>query len=284
MINKTLKLTFLLAFITTFLNSTHAFASTFDVTASVLKFQTKMAERGSVESQYKLGFMYETGSGTEQNIDKAIHWYKKASKKRYQPATNRITYLKLKNTGMKHEYIRWLINLKASAQANDKDALFLLGQMYAEGTGVNKSLTRSLELLHKARRKNVVSADSYIAQIESELAALKKKYASPLTNENAKEPSSSVSKPASLNKSSGSNKKPATTKSKIKPQATSVQKSRKVIKQKPLKSLKTSSSHVQKSIKKITRIANTETTPEPQYRHPMETICGGNNHFMSGCR
>ena len=203
---------------------------------------------------------------------------KKASKKRYQPATNRITYLKLKNTGMKHEYIRWLTNLKTSAQANDKDALFLLGQMYAEGTGVNKSLTRSLELLRKANRKNVPSAESYIAQVESELATLQKKYADPLTNKSPNEPSSTISKPAPLKKNnqkitSGINKKPHTIKAKTKPQA-----------KQSVKTIKPANSHAQKSIKPITRMATTEAPIEPQYSHPMDTVCGGDNRFMSGCR
>ena len=282
MINTTLKYTLFVALFATFLTSSYTIASTLNVSASVLKFQTKMAERGSVESQYNLGFMHETGSGTEQNIDKAIHWYKKASKKRYQPATNRITYLKLKNTGMKHEYIRWLSNLKTSAQANDKDALFLLGQMYAEGTGVNKSLTRSLELLRKANRKNVPSAESYIAQIQSELATLQKKYASPLTNTTLNEPSSIANKPTPLEKNnqknssgitSGINKKSLTVKAKIKPQA-----------KQNIKIIKPTNSHAQKSIKPITRMATTETAIKPQYSHPMDTMCEGNYRFMSGCR
>jgi len=278
MINTTLKYTLFVALFATFLTSSYTIASTLNVSASVLKFQTKMAERGSVESQYNLGFMYETGSGTEQNFDKAIHWYKKASKKRYQPATNRITYLKLKSTGMKHEYVRWLINLKTSAQENDKDALFLLGQMYAEGLGVNKSLTRSLELLRKARSKNVPSAESYIMQIESELAALQKKYASPLINKSPNESSSIISKPLPLEKNnqkktSSVNNKPHTVKAKVKHQ----------VKQ-TVKKIKPANSHAQKIIKPITHIANTEAPIKPLYTHPMDTMCGGTNRFMSGCR
>ena len=288
MTNTALKHTLFVALFATFLSNGYAIASTLNMSASVLRFQTEMAERGSVESQYKLGFMYETGSGTAQNIDKAIYWYKKASKKRFQPATNRITYLKLKNTGMKHEYIRWLINLKTSAQANNKDALFLLGQMYAEGLGVNKSLTRALDLLRKAKRKNVPSAESYIMQIESELASLQEKYANPLTD-GANKPSSSISKLAPFkknkqNKPNSVNKKHHTLKAKIKPGATPAKQNIKKTKNISSKTIKSASSHAQKNLKPTARITNTKALLKPEYIHPMDTMCSGTNRFMSGCR
>jgi Sel1 repeat len=293
MINKTLKLTLQITLIAYFLSCSFTFASAFDVSASVLRFQTKMAERGSVESQYKLGFMYETGSGAGQNIDKAMHWYKKASAKRFQPATNRITYLKLKNTGMKHEYIRWLSQLKTSAQANDKDALFLLGQMYAEGTGVNKSLTQSLELLRNAKRKNVPSAEPFILRMEHELATLQKKYASSVTKKSTNQLSSNTKQlPPQIKsrqkKPDDTNLKPDTAKAKIKQQAKSVKKNSPIIKVKKQKTAQSSVKPVtlksQKSNKPITRIAATTTPTEPNYSHPMDTMCGGSNRFMSGCR
>ena len=250
-----------------------------------------MAERGSVESQYNLGFMYETGSGAEQNIDKAMHWYKKASAKRFQPATDRITYLKLKKTGMKHEYIRWLTNLKANAKANHKDAQFLLGQMYAEGTGVNKSLTRSLELLRKAERQNVSSAESYILQIQEELAILQKKYTNPATIKNENNASSNTNNPSpetksNQKKSTNINKKPDTNKSQIKQQAKPVKKLTITTKtQKQIKpSVKSFVLEKQTSSKPVTGIAANTTPDESPYSHPMDMMCGGNNRFMSGCR
>ena len=252
-----------------------------------------MAERGSVESQYNLGFMYETGSGAEQNMDKAMHWYKKASAKRFQAATDRITYLKLKNTGMKHEYIRWLSNLKANAEAKDKNAQFLLGQMYAEGTGVHKSLTRSLELLRKAERQNVSSAESYILQIQEELAVLQKKYTSPETINNENNASSNATNlsPQTTNsqkKTDNLNIKPDTTKTRIQQQAKPVKKlpvTAKIQKQNIAKSpVKPVVLAKQKSSKPVSRIAANTTPAESQYSHPMDMMCGGNNRLMSGCR
>ena len=293
MINKTLKLALQVTFFMYVLSCSYTFANAFDASASVLKFQTKMAERGVVASQYKLGFMYETGSGVDQNIDKALHWYKKAAAKRLKAASNRITYLKLKNTGMKHEYIHWLSTLKNSAQANDKHALFLLGQLYADGLGVNKSLTRSLEFLHKAARQNMPSTEPYILQVEQELAMLRQKYASPVAVKSENKLSSSESKLASDHKSQQKNpvnvtKKLNTTKPQIRQQAKPLKKNVLPVKaqiQKPVKtSVRPITSKNQTSSKPITRIATTTAPAEPDYSHPMDMMCGGNNRFMSGCR
>ena len=293
MINKTLKLVLQATFFVYVLSCNYTFANAFDASASVLKFQTKMAERGVVESQYKLGFMYETGSGVEQNIDKALHWYKKAAAKRFKAASDRITYLKLKNTGMRHEYIHWLSTLKTSAKANDKDALFLLGQLYADGLGVNKSLTRSLEFLHKAARQNMPSAEPFIFRVKHELAMLQQKYASPVTVKSANKLSSSENNSAPEPKSRQENpvtitKKPNSAKTQIRQHAKPLTKkalSEKVQMQKPVKaSVKPKTSKNQTSSKPITRIAVTTAPAEPDYNHPMDMMCGGNNRFMSGCR
>jgi len=296
MINKTLKLALQVTFVMYVLSCSYTLANAFDASASVLKFQTKMAERGVVESQYKLGFMYETGSGVEQNIDKALHWYKKAAAKRFKAASNRITYLKLKNTGMKHEYIHWLSSLKKSAQTNDKDALFLLGQLYADGLGVNKSLTRSLEFLHKAARQNMPSAEPYIFRVKHELAILQQKYASPVTVKGANQLSSSENNLAPDDKSQQINpvnitKKLNTAKTQIRQQSKPLTKKTPPVKaqiQKPVKAsvrpITSKNQTSSKPIKPITRIAATTAPAEPDYNHPMDMMCGGNNRFMSGCR
>ena len=63
---------------------------------SVFKFQSKMAEFGSVKAQYILGEMYEEGRGVKQDYAKAIEWYRKAEKSGHKNAANRISQLKAK--------------------------------------------------------------------------------------------------------------------------------------------------------------------------------------------
>jgi len=63
---------------------------------NVYKFQTKMAERGSVSAQYILGEMYEEGRGVERSETKAIQWYEKARRNGHQDAAIRINQIKNK--------------------------------------------------------------------------------------------------------------------------------------------------------------------------------------------
>lgn len=63
---------------------------------NIFKFQTKMAERGSVNAQYILGEMYEEGRGVEKSNAKAIEWYEKAQRSGHEDAAVRITQIKLR--------------------------------------------------------------------------------------------------------------------------------------------------------------------------------------------
>ena len=293
MINTTLKNTLQVAMLFCFLNCSYAFASTNSASASVLRFQTKMAERGAVESQYKLGYMHETGSGIKQNLNKAKHWYEKASAQGFQPASNRLMYLQIKNTGIKNHHIHWLSTLKSSAKSNDKEALFLLGQMYAEGTGVNKSLTLSLKLLRKALRKNITSAEPHISRIERELAALQQEYAVPQASESIRKLSSNTNKVATKKLNTPNilkNIKKAP--SAVKPQSRYQNKPKikaPVIAQTQIKyatpaKQKPAATQHKKITQATTYITSATALDEPQYRHPMDMMCGGSNRFKSGCR
>ena len=156
---------------------TNAFATSYDPSASILRFQEQMAKRGNIESQFKLGLMHETGTWVKPNTKTALTWYKKAASKNHKPALNRITYLEIKRAGFKKSHIEWLKSLKDDARHKEGEALFLLGQMYSAGIGVNKSLTRSLKLLRRAEGKNITGAENEIKRIELELSVLRKEYA-----------------------------------------------------------------------------------------------------------
>lgn len=98
-----------------------AWAENYDPSASVYRFQKKMAERGNASSQFKLGLMYETGSGVKTDIIHAIRWYRKAASQDYKPAQNRLTYLNIKKERFSPKYKHWSHNLKTDAQHNEYD-------------------------------------------------------------------------------------------------------------------------------------------------------------------
>ena len=152
------------------------YALGYESSPSVFRFQKKMAEKGRPEAQYNLAMMYETGSGVEQNLQAARVWYGRASFQNYAPARNRLTYLDIRQNGFKEHHKEWLKELKKEADFNNGESLFLLGQMHAEGIGVQKSLTKSLTLLRKAAAGNIPGSEAEITRIEKELQDLQQKY------------------------------------------------------------------------------------------------------------
>jgi len=244
-----------------------------------------MAKRGNAESQFKLGLMYETGSGTDKSPVLATSWYKKAAQQDYKPASNRLTYLSIKKTGFKNKHADWLKSLKRDARFNEGEALFLLGQMYSEGTGVSKSLTRSLKLLRKAAGGNIPGSETEIARVEHELALLQEKYTAKEEKEKTAPallpPANKIKKNTpQIKKAKVISKKPAkqlvsqAKKTPVKKQ--NIQKKQLIVKNK--KSTK-------ETIKKVPVIKPVipEKIKEADL-HPMDIICGGRNRFNRDCR
>ena len=263
-------------------------AKVYDSSSSVLLFQTKMAKKGSVESQYKLAYMYETGTHVEQNIDNAIDWYDIASAQGHQPSIDRLTYLQVKSGGYKQAHIRWLGSLKEKARARDNDALLLLGQMYAEGTAVNKSLTLSLKLLRRAGRSDRPEIESEITRVKAELDALQQQYSHPDVNvkpDNA--PVTSTQKHVPKQKkltvvSNDSNKH--NNQNSTKPLVKVLPAKRIVI----TKSLQQKNNIINTAkrvdTKTTTLLTDTSVTTNYNYIHPMDIMCGGYNRLQNNCR
>lgn len=262
--------------------STPVTAAIYSTSDSVLRFQKTMAEKGVVESQYTLGFMYETGLHVAQSIEDSIEWYDKASAQDYQPAIDRLTYLQIKSTGYKQEHVHWLGALKEKARASDKDALFLLGQMYSEGTAVNKSLTLSLKLLRQASRSDRPEIEAEIIRVESELAKLQQQYQPAATDTNK-----------SSDKVTPDRKKPQN-----KPAIKDTLKTnpdtqfKQSINVKPHSSIKKNIKYTvnsnTNSVAINTDIMSDQTTvptTKPEiYTHPMDIMCSGSNRMVNGCR
>jgi Sel1 repeat-containing protein len=259
-------------------------AESYDPSTSVFRFQKQMAKRGNAESQFKLGLMYETGSGVNNSSVLAIVWYKKAALQSYKPASNRLTYLEIKKSGFNDNHKKWLDELKNDAQFNEGEALFLLGQMYAEGTGVNKDLNKAQDLLQKAVQGNIPGSEAEITRVEHELNALEEQKKKSEKNDKKKSVAAVVVK------------KPLKSKTKPRVVTTAPQANitRKTATSKPVRTTHKPKATTQKPKKK----QFTKTKPEPvqvkltppkklaeeKEQHPMDTICGGRNRYSRGCR
>ncbi len=261
-------------------------AEAYDTSASVFRFQKTMAQRGNTESQFKLGLMYETGSGAKQNALTAQSWYKKAAKQNYKPAINRLTYLEIKKSGFKSNHQQWLKDLQKDARFNEGEALFLLGQMYSEGTGVHKSLTRALELLRNAAGGNIPGSEAEIVRVEQELAQLQKQY---ITSQDKKNitpvvilPARKAVKtgPATVAKPRISHFRKPAGRSPLKPVKTKKASARNTRKQAPVKSQVAAKT----AVKAPPKTSPPPLQPKKEALHPMDIICGGSNRFSRNCR
>lgn len=142
----------------------------------IYQFHKKLAENGNTLSQYKLATMYELGLGTEPDIEQAIRWYTISSKNGHASASDRLTYLQIKNEGYSTDkYGDWLDKLRAQAQNNDAESLFLLGQLYQQGIAVDKNPNQAILLLKKAGTLGMIEADLQVEIIEREQASRKKR-------------------------------------------------------------------------------------------------------------
>jgi len=256
-----------------------------------------MAKRGNAESQYKLGLMYETGSGVNTSSALATSWYKKAARQNYKPASNRLTYLDIKKYGFNDSHAQWLKTLEKEARFNNGEALFLLGQMYSEGIGVNKSLTRSLKYLHKAAGGNIPGSEAKISRVEAELSLLQKQY---ITEEEKQNTAPLLILP--VQKVVKTTPKPIIPKANISIKKTvskpkhKKSKKKKIAKNttKPNKKNIIKKQTTPQSVALVKNNSKTTTTPavqsppkQPQpiiEPHPMDSICGGRNRFNRGCR
>ena len=276
-----------------------------------------MAKRGHVESQFKLGLMLETGSGVEQGLVNAILWYKKAADQNFKPAINRLTYLDIKKSGFTPSHKKWVIKLQKDAQFNEGEALFLLGQMYSEGTGIDKDLNKALILLRKAARSDIPGSETEIFRVEHELAILNRKNAKKKSAValNLKQVKPKLTKPLGLlpalvptnNKRLKTNpaRKPFISVEELRKQQARGRELRN--KKQHRKNLKANQLALKNMLKpplpetKLLKISNekplkplvksNEKSIEkslqkpPEYSaHPMDIICGGINMLQPGCR
>ena len=146
------------------------------ITANVFNFQQKLANSGNVQSQYKLGEMYEAGSGVEQNLDQARSWYQQAASTGYAPASNRLTYLEIKAGGYDQDkHANWVAGVVADVDARSHTSMLLLAQMYREGVGVKKDLAAARALLDKLITTGNLSVDREIALVDAEQQANRKR-------------------------------------------------------------------------------------------------------------
>jgi len=137
----------------------------------IFVMQKKLALKGSVLAQYKLGTLYEFGISVEPNTDEAIIWYKKASEKGNKAASNRLIYLDIKQNGYTQTtQSEWLKKIIDEARIGNVHSLIILGQLYHQGIAVNKDLEKAHFMLQKASSEGHTEVDLEIEEINRKLS------------------------------------------------------------------------------------------------------------------
>ncbi|MCW9047028.1 MAG: hypothetical protein OQK46_03025 [Gammaproteobacteria bacterium] len=137
--------------------------------SGIFDFQQKLADNGNPQAQYKLAAMYESGRGVAKDISKAKDWYQKAAANNYKPAKHRLTYLEVKRSGFKASHKPWLKDLSADSRKGDLEAMYMLGEMHENGTGVKRNLKQARSYYKAASTRGSVDAENRLYVVEEKL-------------------------------------------------------------------------------------------------------------------
>ncbi|QHW00873.1 serine/threonine-protein kinase [Spirosoma endbachense] len=87
-----------------------------------------------------LGYMYGTGTGTQQDYSEALRWYWKAADKGYMLSLSNIGALYQNGLGVERDYQKAREYYERAAAAGIAKAKYNLGELYTNGYGVNRNL------------------------------------------------------------------------------------------------------------------------------------------------
>jgi flagellar biosynthesis GTPase FlhF len=150
----------------------------------LFEFQMKLANKGNVEAQFKVGEMYENGFGVEKNTEEGMKWITKAAEQGHETAGFKLLYYDLKKNGVNAGNKAQFDELNNKALAGNGQAEYYVGLMHANGVGVKKDEDKALDWLSKASLVGVTAAEAEItklresqqkAQIEQRREAEKRK-------------------------------------------------------------------------------------------------------------
>ena len=123
------------------------------------------AEHGFVHDEVALGEAYFTGSGVEQNLKLAAHWYEKAAGSGDPAAMNQLGYFYQTGMGVKADAARAAHWYQLAASSGLLRAKVNLGVAYLFGSGVAQSTQTAEQLFKEAARAGDATASSYLGDM-----------------------------------------------------------------------------------------------------------------------
>lgn len=109
----------------------------------MVKWYLTSARQGNADAQFQLGVLYMQGRGVSRDVQEGMRWFNAASAQGHELAAD---YLQLWSNELDNATLGGSIAvtwLKENARNWDLDSLFMLGQMFETGRGVNKNLNEA---------------------------------------------------------------------------------------------------------------------------------------------
>jgi len=128
-------------------------------------FQMKLANKGNVEAQFKVGEMYEKGFGVKQNTEEGLKWIRKAAEQGHETAGFKLLYYDIRDNGINDSNRASFDELNKKAKGGNGQAQYYVGLMYAYGVGVKEDDDKALEWLNNASLVGVTAAEAEINKI-----------------------------------------------------------------------------------------------------------------------
>ena len=101
------------------------------------------ARKGDPEASYWLGVMFENGTGTKKDIDRALTWYRKSAEAGLVKAILKMGELYMQGTDVLQDFDEARKWLEPAAREGDVDAMRDMGTLYAHGWGVKQNAIRA---------------------------------------------------------------------------------------------------------------------------------------------
>jgi TPR repeat protein len=131
-------------------------------------YRMQLAKQGSSEAQFKVGEMYETGFGVEQDKKEAIYWTTRSANQKHETAQFKLVYWDLEKQRQNGKNNTKFEELSKKAKQGNAQAQYYLGKMYAHGVGIEKDSDVAIDWLNKAASVGVLNAELELASIIKE--------------------------------------------------------------------------------------------------------------------
>jgi TPR repeat protein len=135
---------------------------------ALFDFQMKLAKKGNAEAQFKVGEMYESGTGVKQDMAEATNWITKAASQNHETANFKLLYWDVEKNGVTDNNKAKLEELKAKAKSGNGQAQYYVGKMHANGVGLKKNTDKAISWLNKAALVGVLQAEPEIVKLRED--------------------------------------------------------------------------------------------------------------------